>query len=116
MENYIDYIGYAVAILTLIVTVYKSHKAGKTYAEIITIIINVLKDENKLINGKFSPETLKKAEEIANVLTNDSNAIERVKDALNGSEKDIAIASIKGKKIFLSDVLKIGGIYKIFRK
>jgi len=117
MENYVEYIGYAVAVLTLIITIYKAHKAGKTYGEIITIIINVLKDENKLVNGKFAPGTFEKIEKIADIISADENNVEEVKKLLGeGKEGDIKIASLNGKSLYLSQLLKINKIRELFKK
>jgi hypothetical protein len=104
------YAGYLVALLTMLMHLYKSHKAGKTIAETALILVNTLKDESKLIDAQFSPETIKKAEEVAKALGTENEALKKVKDALNGREINPKLVSIRGKGIYLSDVLTLGGL------
>ena len=116
VEQVIQYAGYAVAVLTAIISVYKNYKQGKSAGEIITILVNVLKDENKMVGGKFSPEALKKAEEVAITIGANDVAVEEAKKALKGNEIDVKIGSYKGKPIYLSDAIGAGSIMKKIRK
>jgi len=104
------YAGYLVALLTMLMHLYKSHKAGKTIAETALILVNTLKDENKLVNAQFSPATIAKAEEVAKALGTENEALKKVKDALNGREINPKLVSVRGKAIYLSDVLTLGGL------
>ena len=112
MENFVQYAGYVVAALTAIISLYRNYKAGKSAAEALTVIVNVLKDENKMLNGKFSPETVQKAEEVAKAISADDVAVEQVKQVLKGREIDAKVGSYKGKPIYLSDVLSVGGLLR----
>lgn len=119
-DNFITYSGYLVAILTAIISMYRSYKAGKGFAEIATILVNTLKDENKMVGGKFSTATLDKAQEVANTISADTVAMEQVKVVLQGRSTDIKLGSFRGKPVYLSDALGFGsmaqGIIRIFRK
>lgn len=119
-DTIITYLGYIVAILSTIISLYKSHKAGKTLAQALVVLANTLKDETKMLDGKFSPETLQKAEEMAMTIGANDVAVEEVKKALTGKELNLKLASWKGKPVYLSDLLKFGGIAqgigKLFRK
>lgn len=119
-DNFITYSGYLVAVLTAIISMYRSYKAGKGFAEITTILVTTLKDEGKMIDGQFSPATLQKAQEVANTISADSIAVEQVKSVLRGRESDIKLGSYKGKPVYLSDAIGFSsiarGIFKIFRK
>ena len=110
LDDVMMYAGYLVALLTMLMHLYKSHKAGKTIAETALILVNTLKDESKLVNAQFSPETIKKAEEVAKALGTENEALKKVKDALNGREINPKLVSIRGKGIYLSDVLTLGGL------
>jgi len=120
MENFITISGWIVAALTGIRLVYNGYQAGKSVAEIATILVNTLKDEGKMIDGQFSPATLQKAQEVANTISADSVAVEQVKQVLKGRETDIKLGSYKGKPVYLSDAIGFSsiaqGIFRIFRK
>jgi len=111
------YAGYLVAALTMLLKLYDAHKARKATdslekiaTETAIILVNTLKDENKLINAQFSPATIAKAEEVAKALGTENEALKKVKDALNGREINPKLVSIRGKAIYLSDVLTLGGL------
>ena len=119
-DTIVQYLGYVVAALSVIISLYKSHKAGKTLAQSLVVLANTLKDENKMTGGKFSPETLQKAEEFATTIGANDAAVEQVKSALKGREIDVKIGSWKGKPIYISDAIGLGGIFqglgKLFKK
>jgi hypothetical protein len=116
IDQVIQYAGYAVAVLTAIISVYRSYKQGKTAGEVITVLVNVLKDEAKMIDGKFSAETLEKAEEVARTISANDAAVEQAKAALKGKELDVKIGSYKGKPIYLSDAIGAGGLLRKIKK
>lgn len=115
-DTIVQYMGYAVAALSVIISLYKSRKAGQTLAQSLVVLANTLKDETKMTDGKFSPETLQKAEEMAMTIGANDVAVEQVKNALQGKELNLKLASWKGKPVYLSDVLKWGGIAQGLRK
>lgn len=116
IDTLVTYAGYLVAILTAAVSLYKSHKAGKSFAEAMTVLVNTLKDENKMVDGKFSSATIEKAEALATTIGANDVAVEQVKSALKGKELDIKLGSLKGKPVYLSDALQVGGIIQGFSK
>ena len=116
IDTIVNYLGYVIAALTAAVSLYKSHKAGKTFAEAMTVLVNTLKDENKMIDGKFSGATLEKAEVFATTIGANDQAVEQVKSVLRGKELDVKVGSLKGKPVYLSDVLQVGGIIQGFSK
>lgn len=107
-NSVVQLLGYVIAAATAIISIYKSYKEKKTVAETITILINTLKDEEKLTGGQFHLETLKKAEKIAIEIGANDVAVEQVKDALKGRELDFKLASWKGKPVYISDVFRVG--------
>ena len=109
-ELAITYLGYVVAVLTAILHFYKARKAGATAAEATLLIVNTLKDESKLTGGAFSQDTLKKVEDVASAVGANTQAVEQAKEALKGRELDAKIGSYRGKPIYLSDALKVGGV------
>ena len=115
-DTVVTYAGYLVAVMTALISLYKSHRAGKTFAEAMTVLVNTLKDENKMVDGKFSSATLEKAEVFATTIGANDAAVEQVKGALKGKELDIKLGSLKGKPVYLSDALQIGGIIQGFGK
>ena len=115
-DTIVTYAGYLVAVLTAAISLYKSHKAGKTFAEAMTVLVNTLKDESKMIDGKFTSATLEKAEVFATTIGANDQAVEQVRGALKGKELDVKLGSLKGKPVYLSDVLQVGGIVQGFSK
>ena len=116
MEQVIQWAGYVVAALTALISLYKSHKAGKTLAETAMILINTLKDESKMVGGQFTTATVDKAKAVAEKISADSVAVETAKNALIGKETDIKLGSYKGKPIYLSRILSLGaGVKNILK-
>ena len=112
----VQYAGYALTILTAAISFYLSRKAGKSNAEALIVAINTLKDEAKMEDGKFSPETIKKAEQFATTIGADDKAIEQVRQALQGKEFDVKLGSYKGKPIYLSKTLGVASLIRNLRK
>lgn len=110
VELAITYLGYAVAAITAILHFYGARKAGATAAESLLLVINTLKDESKLADGAFSEDALRKVEEVAETVGANTQAVEQAKEALKGRELDAKIGSYRGKPIYISDALKVGGI------
>lgn len=96
--------------------VYKLQKQGKTTLEALQLAFNVLKDEAKMIDGKFSENTVKKLEEVAETIDTSKQAVTQVKRAMQGAEIDVKLGSYRGKPIFLSEALGIGAIIRKLRK
>ena len=115
-DTIIQYAGYALTVLTVVLSFYRSRKQGKTVAEALIVVINTLKDETKMVDGQFSPETIKKAEQFATTIGADDAAMEQVKSALKGREFDAKLGSYKGKPVYLSEVLGFASIFKNLKK
>ena len=116
IDTIVNYLGYLVAILTAAISLYKSHKAGQTLAQSLIVLANTLKDESKMVGGQFTLKTVEKAEEVAREIGANDVAVEQVKQALKGKELDMKLGSWKGKPVYLSDALQIGGIIQGFSK
>ncbi len=116
IDTIVNYLGYVIAALTAVVSLYKSHKAGQTLAQSLIVLANTLKDENKMVGGQFTLQTVAKAEEVARQIGANDQAIEQVKEALKGRQIDVKLGSWKGKPIYLSDALKVGGIADAVRR
>lgn len=100
---------WLVSLVTLIISIIKLRKSGKTWEETFTIIVNTLKDEQKMVDGGFSADTIAKAKDVANVIGAGSEAQKKVEEVLTqGKEQDIKIGSINGKPIYLGSALGIG--------
>lgn len=119
-DTIVQYLGYVVAALSVVISLYKSHKAGQTLAQSLVVMANTLKDENKMVGGQFTTATIKKAQEVATTIGANDVAVEQVKQALKGREIDVKLGSWKGKPVYLSDAISLGGIVqgigKLFRK
>ena len=101
------------AILGAIATIYQTwtkYKACKTSDEKADLLINALKVDDKMINDKeFDSKLLVKVDEIAKATGASAKAVEEVKDSLKPTVKGIIkLASYKGKKVFLSDIVNVG--------
>ena len=116
IDTIVNYLGYVVAALTAAISLYKSHKAGQTLAQSLIVLANTLKDESKMVGGQFTLKTVEKAEEVAREIGANDVAVEQVKQALKGKELDMKLGSWKGKPVYLSDALQIGGIIQGFSK
>lgn len=116
IDTIVNYLGYVVAALTAAISLYKSHKAGQTLAQSLIVLANTLKDESKMVGGQFTLKTVEKAEEVAREIGANDVAVEQVKQALRGKELDLKLGSWKGKPVYLSDALQIGGIIQGFSK
>lgn len=109
IENAIVALPWILWLLTIVLSVLKHRKLGKTWAESLAVAINTLKVEDKMINGAFQPELVDKVGKVAEVLQVSKEAKENVEKVLKeGKELDIKIGSIKGKPIYLGDVAGIG--------
>jgi len=112
---------WIVTLATIIINMIKNRRAGKTWEESFTILINTLKDEAKMKDGGFSKDAVDKAKAVAQVIGAGKDAQDKVEAALTqGKEQDIKIGSINGKPIYLGNALGIGSalasILKGFRK
>lgn len=112
---------WLVSLVTLIISVIKLRKSGKTWEETFAILVNTLKDEKKMVEGGFSKDAVAKAQEVAKILGAGQEAEKKVQEILTkGKEQDIKIGSINGKPIYLGKALGIGSalaaIVKGFRK
>lgn len=113
---------WIILLVTVIRNAYASRKAGKSWEETFTIIINTLKDEDKMIAGGFSPDALAKAKEIGAVIGAGKEAQAKAEEALTQGKEtsDIKIGSLNGKPIYLGSALGIGsalaGVVNGFRK
>ena len=115
LETIMTYVGYLIAVLTAIWHFYKARQSGATAAESLLLVINTLKDESKLTDGAFSEDAFKKVEDVAETVGANTKAVEKAKEALNGRELDAKIGSYRGKPIYISDALKVGGIAQGFK-
>lgn len=113
---------WVILLLTIIRNVWASRRAGKSWEETMTIIVNTLKDEQKMVDGNFSPDALAKAKEISAVIGAGKEAQAKAEEVLSQGKEtnDIKIGSINGKPIYLGSALGLGsalaGIAKGFRK
>lgn len=96
--------------------VYKLRKQGKTTLEALQLAFNVLKDEAKMVDGKFSENTVKKLEEVAETIDASKKSVKDVKKAMQGAEIDVKLGSYRGKPIFLSEALGIGAAIRRLKK
>lgn len=100
---------WCVSLITIVISAIKLRRSGKSWAETYTIIVNTLKDEQKMVDGGFSADTIQKAKDVANVIGAGSEAQKKVEEVLTqGKEQDIKIGSINGKPIYLGSALGIG--------
>ena len=106
----------AVLVIGFAYHVYKLRKQGKTTLEALQLAFNVLKDEAKMVDGKFSKDTVKKLEEVAETIDTSKKAVTQVKQAMQGAEIDIKLGSYRGKPIFLSEALGIGAAIRRLKK
>lgn len=105
-----------VLVLGVVFHVYKQKKLGKSTSESLILAFNVLKDEAKMVDGKFSDDAIKKLEEVSEVIGTSKESVEKVKTAMRGAEVDIKLGSYRGKPIYLSEALGLGAIIRKLQK
>ena len=103
-------------IIGFVYHVYKLRKQGKTTLEALQLAFNELKDETKMVEGKFSQEAVKKLEEVAERIDTSKQAVTQVKQAMQGAEIDVKLGTYKGKPIYLSEALGIGAAIRRLKK
>ena len=116
VDQIVTYAGYVVAFLTALISLYKSHVAGKTLVESLSGLASTLKDEAKMTGGQFNLKTLAKAEAVMKELKASEAATQAVKETLRGKEADIKLVSWNGKKLYLSDALRGFGLVATIRR
>jgi hypothetical protein len=111
-DNIIFVSGWIVFLATLVERFFAARKAGKTAAEAITVLLNTMKVEDKMLpDGRFKPELIEKADQVSKTLEVSTAAQAQVKEILtSGKTQDIKLGSIKGKPIYLGHVAGILGI------
>lgn len=100
-----------ISVLTVVLAFLKARTDGKTMAEALTLAINVLKVEDKMTpDGKFKAELVEKTEIAAKALQVGAEAKQKVQEELTKGqhEGDLKIGSIKGRPIYVGQVLGIG--------
>lgn len=109
LDNALMILPWVLWLGTLLLAVLKLRKQGKTWAEAFHVAINTLKVEDKMVDGTFSPDLVKKVGAVAEALQVGKEAKEKVEKVLSeGKELDIKVGSIKGKPIYLGDITGIG--------
>lgn len=117
-EQVVTALSTLVAILSVVRSFFVAIRSDKDAAEALLLAVNVLKDEGKMVDGRFSDATMKKLQQVSDILGVGLAAKSKVEEVISsGSEvKDVRVASINGKKIYLSDLAKIGSIAKVARE
>ena len=95
---------------SMIVSFIKARKDGKTMSEAVLLIVNTLKDEDKMVQGQFTAETHAKAEAVGNALTVGDTAKNIVTAALSGSTSDVQVGSYKGKPVYIPGGMLSGAL------
>lgn len=110
LDTIILWAPYVVTLVTILLSVAKSIRAGKTLQDAILIVANTLKDENKMESGKFSDATIAKVERVAGVISAGAEAETTVKKVLTGGAhtNDVKVGSVNGKPIYIGQVVTTG--------
>lgn len=110
LDSIILWAPYVITLVTILLSAVKSIKAGKTLEESVLLVVNTLKDENKMQDGKFSQATIDKVERVATVISAGAEAQEKVKAVLvNGEHSDdVKIGSVNGKPLYIGQVVTTG--------
>lgn len=97
-------------VVTLIVTLAQAIKAKLQAREAIILLLNVLKDEDKMTaSGQFKDATLKKIDQVAQVAQVGTTAVAEVKQVITDVNRGgLKLGSYNGKPVYLEDVGRIG--------
>jgi hypothetical protein len=111
LDQIITVISVVAFLASLAANFLQARKAGKTVAEALTLMINTLKVESKMLpDGTLDPALIAKAEKAAEVLQVGQQAKVEVTKALQGQHvNDLKVASINGKPIYLGQIAGVGG-------
>jgi len=98
------------SIIVAIFTFMQAIKAKVQAREAIMLVVNALKDEDKLTpSGQFKAETVNKIEKVATIAKVSTGAVENVKQVINDVNRGgLKLGSYNGKPIYLEDVSRIG--------
>lgn len=98
--------------LSFVYAFWRHKKDGKTTMEALTLAVNTLKVEDKMVEGGFKPELIRKVDAAAEALQVSKEAKAKVEAVLKEGREvnDIKIASINGKKIYLGDLTGVGSV------
>lgn len=112
VDNVAAALPWLMTALSFIYSVWKSKKDGKTTMEALTLAVNTLKVEDKMVEGGFKPELIRKVDAAAEALQVSKEAKAKVEAVLKEGREvnDIKIASINGKKIYLGDLTGVGSV------
>lgn len=112
----------AASYLVVLLTIYQAVRERMRLREAILLVASVLKDESKMPGGAFTPATIAKVEQVAEVVGAGATAVAEVKQAIadvnaasaasssspGAPVSDIRIGSYKGKPVYLGQVTAIG--------
>jgi hypothetical protein len=110
LDNVITLCSLIGMVATGLVAFFKARRDKKTLAEAVTLALNTLKVEGKMVDGAFNDAIVAKAEVAAEALQVGTAAKDEVMKALMVGQQvnDIKIASINGQPIYLGSALGIG--------
>lgn len=111
VDTAISTVSVIITVATIVMSVLKSKKEGKTLGEALTLLVNVLKVEDKMTpDGKFKQDLIDKTQVAAEALKVGQEAKDQVTKIISNGEHagDIKVASIKGKPIYVGDIVGIG--------
>lgn len=101
---------WLISAMSLIFSFIKAKRDGKTWAEALSVAVNTLKVEDKMVDGSFKPELVEKVGAVSEALQVSAEAKKKVETILKEGREvdDLKIASINGKPIYLGDIAGIG--------
>ena len=113
VENSEALIAAVIGLYCFIRKVYLQAKLAKK-EEKFWVIVNALKDENKMVDGeKFTNDFISKLEKIGKALNVSNNSLKEAKaNILQANTGSIKVGSYKGKPIYANNILKEAGRLK----
>lgn len=105
-----------VQVVVIIRVIRKMLAGDKTAEEALMIMLNILKDDKKMVNGKrFDLKINDKIDAIGDIIKTSNEAKNKVKNIINKVNKRkglIKVGSYKGKEIYATDLLNLGSALK----
>jgi len=98
------------SIIVALITFLQAIKAKVQAREAIMLVVNTLKDEDKLTpTGQFKSQTIEKIDQVATIAKVSTGAVENVKQVINDVNRGgIKLGSYNGKPVYLEDVSRVG--------
>lgn len=101
LQNNRELLSIGITVLLAIIEIVRERMKSK---DALMLLLNSLKDENKMQGNKFSDALIDKLYQVAEVQKVGKDALEEVKQTIEKPRDGLRIGSYRGKPIYVQDV------------